>query len=315
MVLGEGNQSSVTTFILLGFSEYPHLQAPLFLLFLAIYTVTLVGNWFIIVVIRINPKLQTPMYFFLRHLSFLDFCYSNVFTPKLLETLVVEDRTISLSGCMAQFFFGCAFVITEMFMLAAMAYDRFVAVCNPLLYTVAMSHRLCALLVAGAYICGGLCSMTLMYSLLELSYCGPNIINHFGCEYSAILSLACSDPTFSQMTCLAISIFSEACSLLVILASYVFIVVTIIKMPSTGGLRKAFSTCASHLTAITIFHGTVLFLYCVPNSNSSWILVKVATVFFTVVIPMLNPLIYSLRNKDVKETVRSLINFRLHSRS
>ncbi|XP_053418450.1 olfactory receptor 1165-like [Nycticebus coucang] len=312
MVPDEGNQSSVTTFTLLGFSEYPQLQAPLFLLFLAIYTITMLGNWCIIVVVRVNPKLHTPMYFFLSHLSFLDFCYSNVFTPKLLETLVVEDRTISFRGCMAQFFFGCGFVITEMFMLAVMAYDRFVAVCNPLLYTVAMSHKLCALLVTGTYICGGLCSLTLTYSLLELSYCGPNIINHFGCEYSAILSLACSDPSFSQMACLVISIFSEACSLLVILASYVFIVVTILKLPSTGGLRKAFSTCASHLTAITIFHGTVLLLYCVPNSNSSWLLVKVATVFFTVVIPMLNPLIYSLRNKEVKETVRSLITSRLH---
>ncbi|XP_012643283.2 olfactory receptor 1165-like [Microcebus murinus] len=315
MVLDEGNQSSVTTFILLGFSEYPQLQAPLFLVFLAIYTVTLVGNWCIIVVIRINPKLQTPMYFFLGHLSFLDFCYSNVFTPKLLENLVVEDRTISFKGCMAQFFFGCTFVITEMFMLAVMAYDRFVAVCNPLLYTVAMSRKLCALLVAGTYLWGGLCSLTLTYSLLELSYCGPNIINHFGCEYSAILSLACSDPTFSQMACLVISTFNEASSLLVILASYVFIVVTIIKMPSSGGLRKAFSTCASHLTAITIFHGIILLLYCVPNSNSSWLLVKVATVCFTVVIPMLNPLIYSLRNKDVKETVKSFINSKLHSHS
>nr|XP_012643283.1 olfactory receptor 5D18-like [Microcebus murinus] len=315
MVLDEGNQSSVTTFILLGFSEYPQLQAPLFLVFLAIYTVTLVGNWGIIVVIRINPKLQTPMYFFLGHLSFLDFCYSNVFTPKLLENLVVEDRTISFKGCMAQFFFGCTFVITEMFMLAVMAYDRFVAVCNPLLYTVAMSRKLCALLVAGTYLWGGLCSLTLTYSLLELSYCGPNIINHFGCEYSAILSLACSDPTFSQMACLVISTFNEASSLLVILASYVFIVVTIIKMPSTGGLQKAFSTCASHLTAITIFHGIILLLYCVPNSNSSWLLVKVATVCFTVVIPMLNPLIYSLRNKDVKETVKSFINSKLHSHS
>nr|XP_012643284.1 olfactory receptor 5D18-like [Microcebus murinus] len=315
MALDEGNQSSVTTFILLGFSEHPHLQAPLFLVFLAIYTVTLVGNVGIIVVIRINPKLHTPMYFFLSHLSFLDICYSSVFTPKLLETLIVEDRTISFKGCMAQFFFVCAFVITEMFMLAVMAYDRFVAVCNPLLYTVAMSRKLCALLVAGTYLWGGLCSMTLTYSLLELSYCGPNIINHFGCEYSAILSLACSDPTFSQMACLVISTFNEASSLLVILASYIFIVVTIIKMPSTGGLQKAFSTCASHLTAITIFHGIILLLYCVPNSKSSWLLVKVATVFFTVVIPMLNPLIYSLRNKDVKETVRSLIKSRLRSHS
>nr|XP_035960425.1 olfactory receptor 5D18-like [Halichoerus grypus] len=216
MSLGDGNQSSVTTFILLGFSEYPHLQTPLFLVFLTIYTVTLVGNLGIIVVIKINPKLHTPMYFFLSHLSFLDICYSSVFTPKLIEILVMEDRTISFKGCMVQFFFVCAFVITEMFMLAVMAYDRFVAVCNPLLYTVAMSQKLCALLVAGTYAWGGICSLTLTYSLLELSYCGSNIINHFGCEYSAILSLSCSDPYFSQMTCLAISTFNEACSLLII---------------------------------------------------------------------------------------------------
>ncbi|XP_058382897.1 olfactory receptor 1165-like [Diceros bicornis minor] len=315
MILDEGNQSSVTTFVLLGFSEYPHLQAPLFLVFLTIYMVTMVGNLGIIVVIKINPKLHTPMYFFLSHLSFLDICYSSVFTPKLLEILVMEDRTISFKGCMAQYFFGCTFVITEMFMLAVMAYDRFVAVCNPLLYTVAMSHKLCTLLVAGTYTCGGICSLTITYSLLELSFCGSNIINHFGCEYSAILFLSCSDPNFSQMTCLVISIFSETCSLLIILSSYIVIVVTIIKMPSTGGLRKAFSTCASHLTAITIFHGIILLLYCVPSSKSSWLLIKVGTVFYTVMIPLLNPLIYSLRNKDVKETVRNLINTKLLSHS
>uniref|UniRef100_A0A8C9K1D5 G-protein coupled receptors family 1 profile domain-containing protein n=1 Tax=Panthera tigris altaica TaxID=74533 RepID=A0A8C9K1D5_PANTA len=295
MALDEGNQSSVTIFILLGFSEYPYLQAPLFLMFLTIYTVTLVGNLGIIAVVRINPKLHTPMYFFLSHLSFLDICYSSVFTPKLLEILVMEDR--------------------KMFMLAVMAYDRFVAVCNPLLYTVAMSRKLCALLVAGTYAWGGICSLTLTYSLLELSFCGPNIIHHFGCEYSAILSLSCSDPSFSQRMCLVISTFNEACSLLIILASYIFIVVTIVKMPSTGGLQKAFSTCASHLTTITIFHGIILLLYCVPNSKSSWLLVKVATVFFTVMIPMLNPLIYSLRNKDVKDTARKLIHTKLLSHS
>ncbi|XP_007954859.1 olfactory receptor 5D18-like [Orycteropus afer afer] len=315
MVLDWGNQSSVTTFILLGFSEYQHLQLPLFLGFLTIYTVTLMGNLGIIVVIRISPKLHTPMYFFLSHLSFLDICYSSVFTPKLLEILVVEIRSISYNECMIQFFFVCAFVITEMFMLAVMAYDQFVAVCNPLLYTVAMSHKLCALLVAVTYTWGGICSLTLTYFLMELSFCGSNIINHFGCEYSAILSLSCSDPSFSQMACLIISTFNEICSLLIILMSYIFIIVTIIKMPSSGGLRKAFSTCASHLTAITIFHGTILLLYCVPNSKSSWLLVKVATVFFTVMIPMLNPLIYSLRNKDVKETVRKLIITKLFSHS
>ncbi|XP_003423699.2 olfactory receptor 1165-like [Loxodonta africana] len=307
MVLDGENKSSVTTFILLGFSEYPQLQVPLFLAFLTIYTVTLVGNLGIIAVIRINPKVHTPMYFFLCHLSFLDICYSSVFTPKLLEILVVEARSITFRGCMVLFFFGCTFVITEMFVLAVMAYDRFVAVCNPLLYTVAMSPKLCALLVAGSYTWGGICSLTLTYSLAELSFCGSNIINHSGCEYSAILSLSCSGPYFSQMACLIISTFNETSSLLIILTSYIFIVFTTIKMTSSGGLHKAFSTCASHLTAITIFHGTILLLYCVPNSKSSWLLVKVATVFFTVMIPMLNPLIYSLRNKDVKETVRKLI--------
>ncbi|MBZ3890203.1 Olfactory receptor 5D16 [Sciurus carolinensis] len=253
------------------------------------------------------------MYFFLSHLSFLDICYSSVFTPKLLEILVVEDRTISFSGCMIQFFFGCACVITEMFMLAVMAYDQFVAVCNPLLYMVAMSHKFCALLVAVTYMWGGLCSVTLTYSLVGLSYCGSNIINYFGCEYSAILSLSCSDPSFSQMACFIISTFSEACSLLIIMASYVFIVATVIRMPSKGDLHKAFSTCTSHLTAISIFHGIILLLYCMPHSKSSWFLLKVETVLFTVIIPMLNPLIYSLRNKNVKEIVRRLIHTKLHS--
>ncbi|XP_008592850.1 PREDICTED: olfactory receptor 5D18-like [Galeopterus variegatus] len=315
MVPDEKNKSSVDKFILLGFSEYPQLQMPLFLVFLVIYTVTLVGNLGIVVVMKINPKLHTPMYFFLSHVSFLDICYSSVFIPKLLEILVMEDRNIYFTGCMLQFFFGCAFVIVETFMLAVMAYDRFVAVCNPLLYTVAMSPKLCVLLVAGTYTWGGLCSLTVTCSLLELSYCGHNIIDHFGCEFSAILSVSCSDPYFSQVACLVILTFNELCSLLIILASYVFILVTIIKMPSTGGLIKAFSTCASHLTAITIFHGILLLLYCVPYSESRRLLVKVVTVLFIVMIPMLNPLIYSLRNKDVKETLRRLINSKLHSHS
>ena len=157
--------------------------------------------------------------------------------------------------------------------------------------------------------------MTITCSLLELSFCSSNVIRHFGCEYSAIVSASCSDSYFSQMTCFIISTLNEVCSLLIILASYIFIILRNIKLPSAGGLRKAFSTCASHLTAITIFHGTVLFLYCVPNSKSSWLLVKVATVFFTVMIPMLSPLIYSLRNKGVKETVRSLRTMKLLSPS
>ncbi|KAB0337731.1 hypothetical protein FD755_025500 [Muntiacus reevesi] len=291
-VMDERNRSAGITFVLSGFSEYPPLQMPLFLVFFAVYTVSVVGSLGMIVIIRISPKLHTPMYFFLSHLSFLDFCYSSTTTPKLLEILVVDVRTISYVGCMMQFFLGCTLVIAEMSMLAVTAYDRFVAVCNPLLYTVAMSPKLCSLL---------------------LSFCGSNIIHHFGCECSAIVSASCSESHLSQMTCFTISTLSEVCSLLIILASYIFIIVTIIRMPSAGGLQKAFSTCASHLTAITIFHGVILLLYCAPNSRSSRLFVKVATVLYTVVIPMLNPLIYSLRNNDVKETIRKLVSTKMFS--
>uniref|UniRef100_A0A8D2K6J4 Olfactory receptor n=1 Tax=Theropithecus gelada TaxID=9565 RepID=A0A8D2K6J4_THEGE len=303
----QNNQTAAVTFILLGFSEYPDLQLPLFLVFLTIYTVTVLGNLGMIMVIRINPKLHTPMYFFLSHLSFVDFCYSTTVTPKLLENLVVEDRTICFTGCIMQFFFACIFVVTETFMLAAMAYDRFVAVCNPLLYTVAMSRRLCSLLVVASYSWSLVCSLTYTYFLLTLSFCRSNFINNFVCEHAAIVAVSCSDPYVRQKVILVSATFNEISSLVIILTSYAFILITVMKMPSTGGRQKAFSTCASHLTAITIFHGTILFLYCVPNSKSSWLVVKVASVFYTVVIPMLNPLIYSLRNKDVKETVRKLV--------
>uniref|UniRef100_A0A8C0MDX2 G-protein coupled receptors family 1 profile domain-containing protein n=1 Tax=Canis lupus familiaris TaxID=9615 RepID=A0A8C0MDX2_CANLF len=288
-MLPEGNQSIIPTFILLGFSEYPTLRVPLFLVFLSIYMVTTVGNLGMIIIIKINPKFHTVMYFFLSHLSFVDFCYSTVVTPKLLENLTVEDRTISFSGCIID------------------GYDRFVAVCNPLLYTTTMSQKLCTLLVAGSYSWGIVCSMTLTYFLLALSYCESSIINNFICDHSVIVSVSCSDPYISQMLCFIIAVFNEVSSLMIILMSYILIFITVMKMPSASGCRKTFSTCASHLTAITIFHGTILFLYCVPNPKTSWLTVKVASVFYTVVIPMLNPLIYSLRNKAVKDTFRRLV--------
>ncbi|XP_069326056.1 olfactory receptor 5D13-like [Eulemur rufifrons] len=307
MLLAERNRSFGATFTLLGFSEYVDLQVPLFLVFLTIYMVTVLGNLGMIMIIRINPKLHTPMYFFLSHLSFVDFCYSTTVTPKLLENLVVEDRTISFTGCIMQFFFACVFVVAETFMLAVMAYDRFVAVCNPLLYTVVMSPKLCASLVAGPYAWGIVCSLTLTYFVLALSFCESNILNNFVCEHSVIVSVSCSDPYISQMLCFVIAMFDEVSSLGIILSTYVFIFVAILKMPSAGGRQKAFSTCASHLTAITIFHGTVLFLYCVPNFKNSRLIIKVGSVFYIVVIPMLNPLIYGLRNKDVKDSIRKLI--------
>ncbi|XP_027631246.1 olfactory receptor 5D18-like [Tupaia chinensis] len=305
------NQSSEVTFILLGFSEYPDLQVPLFLIFLIIYTITVVGNLGMIVIIRMNPKLHTPMYFFLSHLSFVDFCYSTAVTPKLLENLFVKDRTISFTGCIMQFSFACTFVETETFMLAVMAYDRFVAVCNPLLYTVTMSQKLCSLLVGASYFWSTVCSLTCTSYLLTLTFSGTNFMNNFFCEYATIIAISRSDPYLGQMIAFVLTTLNEIGTLVIILTSYVFIFVTVMKMPSRGGRYKAFSTCASHLTSITIFHGTILFLYGVPNSTNSWLLVKVASLLYTVVIPMLNPLIYSLRNKVVKETIRKLIHTKL----
>ncbi|XP_008825936.1 olfactory receptor 5D13-like [Nannospalax galili] len=307
------NQTSEATFILVGFSEFPDLQLPLFLLFLIIYAVTVLGNLGMITIIRVNPKLHTPMYFFLSHLSLVDFCYSTVVTPKLLENLVVEDRTISFAGCVMQFFFACIFVVTETFMLAVMAYDRFVAVCNPLLYTAVMSPKLCWSLVSVSYTWGIICSFIFIYFLLTLFFCGTKFINNFVCEHSAIVAVSCSDPYLSQKILYIFATFNEISSLVIILTSYIFIFITVMKIPATGGRYKVFSTCASHLMAISIFHGTILFLYCVPTTKSSWLLVKVASVFYTVVIPMLNPMIYSLRNKDVKETVRKLISSQFSS--
>ncbi|XP_053418470.1 olfactory receptor 5D18-like [Nycticebus coucang] len=312
MSLTDRNES-MATFTLLGFSDYPELQIPLFLIFLAIYTVTVVGNLGMIVIIKINPKLHTPMYFFLSHLSFVDFCYSSIIAPKTLVNLIVEDRTITFLGCIVQFFFFCTFVVTETFLLAVMAYDRFVAICNPLLYKVAMSQKLCALLVLGTYTWGVACSLIHTCSTLNLSFRGFNIINHFFCELSSLISLSHSGSYLTQLLLWIFATFNVVSTLLIILMSYAFIVVTILKMHSASGRRKAFSTCASHLTAITIFHGTLLFLYSMPNSKNSMHTVKVASVFYTVVIPMLNPLIYSLRNKDVKDTVSKIMDTKIFS--
>ncbi|XP_027715031.1 olfactory receptor 5D18-like [Vombatus ursinus] len=306
MVNAARNESDVI-FILLGFSDYPELQIPLFLLFLVIYMITVAGNLGMIVIIRINPKLHTPMYLFLSNLSFLDFCYSTVITPKLLQILVVEDRSMSFAPCITQYSFTVICVVTEAFLLAVMAYDRFVAICNPLLYIVVMSQKRCALLLTSVYTWGIISSSLFIYSLLILSFSGTNIINNFLCEYSAILSASISDTHVTEMIFFILANFDTFFTLIVVLTSYLSIFITVLKMHSASGRYKAFSTCASHLTAVTIFFGIILFLYCVPSSKSSWLLVRINTIFYTVVIPMLNPLIYSLRNKDVKETLKKVI--------
>ncbi|XP_070638240.1 olfactory receptor 5D18-like [Bos indicus] len=312
MFLSERNKSGAT-FTVLGFSDYPELQVPLFLIFFTIYSVTVVGNLGMIVTIKINPKLHTPMYFFLSHPSFVDFCYSSIIARKTMVNLMVEDRTISFVVCVIQVFFFCTFVVTESFLLAVMAYDLFVAICNPLLYMVAMSPRLCAMLVVGSFAWGTTYSLAFTFSVSKLPFCGFNTINHFFCEFSSLLSVSCSDTYLNQLLLFIFATFNEVSTPFIILLSYVFIVVTIFKMHSACGRRKAFSTCASCLTAISILTSTIVFLYCVPNSTTSRHTVKVVSVFYTVVIPMLNPLIYSLRNKDVNKTVSKIVGSKLFS--
>ncbi|XP_043828755.1 olfactory receptor 5D13-like [Dromiciops gliroides] len=313
MVSTDKNQSTAIVFILLGFSEYPEIEVPLFLLFLIIYVVSVLGNVGMIVIIRINPKLHTPMYFFLKHLSFVDFCYTTIATPKLLENLIVEDRSVSIKLCVTQFHFGSTCVITEMVMLAVMAYDRFVAICYPLIYTIVISPKRCALLVTVAYASGIISTSILTYSIFILSFCETKIINNFLCEYSVFLDASCSDIHFSETILFVIANLSAFCTLIIILTSYLFIFITILKMHSASGRNKAFSTCGSHMTAVTIFYGSIFFLYCIPSFQSSKLVVKVGSVFYTVVIPMLNPLIYSLRNKDVIETFKKLMHFKVIS--
>ncbi|XP_047734780.1 olfactory receptor 5L1-like [Prionailurus viverrinus] len=311
--MGKGNCSSVTEFILLGFSEAPELRVALFSVFLLIYGVTVLGNLGMMAVIQVSSHLHTPMYFFLSHLSFVDFCYSTVIVPKMLTNTLNEDKAISFLGCTVQFYLFCTCVVSEVFLLAVMAYDRFVAICNPLLYTVTMSRNLCLELVSCCYLCGMVCSLIHLCLALEIPSYRSNVIDHFFCDLPPLLSLACSDVTMNELMVFIVATFNEITTLVIILTSYLLILITILRMHSAEGRRKAFSTCASHLTAILVFHGTILFTYCRPSSGNSVDTDKVATVFYTVVIPMLNPLIYSLRNKDVKEALRKMVSSKIFS--
>ncbi|XP_032974756.1 olfactory receptor 5L1 [Rhinolophus ferrumequinum] len=305
--MGQENCTVVTEFILLGLSDVPGLRVFLFLFFFLIYGVTFLANLSMIALIWVSSRLHTPMYFFLSHLSFVDFCYSTTIVPKMLYNILNKEKTISFLGCMVQFYLFCAFAITDLFLLAVMAYDRFLAICNPLLYMVSMSQKLRIVLVSGCYLCGTVCSLIHLCLALEIPSYRSNVINHFFCDLPPLLSLACSDVTMNELLLYIVATFNEVITSMIILTSYLFIVITILRMRSAEGRRKAFSTCASHLTAIIVLQGTILFTYCRPGSGNSVNTDKVASVFYTIVIPMLNPLIYSLRNNDVKEALRKVV--------
>ncbi|KAM6160004.1 olfactory receptor 8K3-like [Erethizon dorsatum] len=296
----ENNLTVVTKFILLGVTDRPELQAPLFVLFLTVYLTLLVGNLGMIVLTQVDSRLQTPMYFFLRHLALTDLGYSTAVGPKMLVNFVEDENTISFYFCATQLAFFIVFIISELFILSAMSYDRYVAICNPLLYTVIMSPRVCWVLVVIPYLHCTFVSLLVTTKIFILSFCAQNVINHFYCDSLPLLSLLCSDTHEIEMIILILAIFNLISSLPFVLVSYLLIFVAILRMNSAEGRRKAFSTCGSHLTVVTVLYGTLIFMYVQPKSSHSFDTDKVASVFYTMVIPMLNPLIYSLRNKDVK---------------
>ncbi|XP_037744672.1 olfactory receptor 1044-like [Chelonia mydas] len=297
----KGNHSTVTEFLFSGLTDLLELQVPLFVLFLEIYIVTLVGNLGMIVLIKIDSPLHTPMYFFLGNLSFRDLCYSSIISPRMLLNFLAESKRISYNACAVQMYLFGTFSHVDCLLLAVMAYDRYVAICNPLLYTVTMSRWLCHQLVAGVYAVVLLDSMVYTVFTFRLSFCSSNAINHFFCDIPPILSLSCSDTHVNEIVMFALIGCVVVSSIVIILLSYAYIIITILRIRSAEGRRKAFSTCTSHLTAVAMFHGSLLFMYFRPSTSYSLDTDKIASVFYTVVIPMLNPLIYSLRNKEVKD--------------
>ncbi|XP_069460686.1 olfactory receptor 5AP2-like [Ambystoma mexicanum] len=301
------NRTNLTNFILLGFTDDPHLKLLLFLVFLAVYIITLVGNVGMIILIRIVPCLHTPMYFFLRNLSFVDTCYSSAISPQLLLNFIMPIPSISFSGCAAQMYFSVALGSTECVLLAAMAIDRYVAICNPLLYSVIMNLKGCAQLVGVSYLIGFLHSTIYVASVFQLPFCKSNRISHFFCDIPPLLKLSCTDTRFVEVLLFVFAGSLTMSCLLAIVVSYLFILSTILKISSVTGRKKTFSTCASHLTAVTMFYGTVLFMYLRPSSSYSMDQDRVVSLFYTIVIPMLNPLIYSVRNREVKEALQKQI--------
>uniref|UniRef100_A0A8C6CMP1 Olfactory receptor n=1 Tax=Moschus moschiferus TaxID=68415 RepID=A0A8C6CMP1_MOSMO len=305
--MAEVNLTFVTEFILKGITDRPELQVPCFVVFLVIYLVTVLGNLGLITLIRIDARLHTPMYYLLSHLAFVDLCYSSAITPKMMANFVVGHNTIAFHACATQL--GCflTFMITECFLLASMAYDRYVAICSPLRYSTLMSKRVCIQLVAVPYVYSFLVALSHTTITFRLTYCGPNVINHFYCDDLPLLALSCSDTRVKEILIFAFAGFDMICSSSIVLTSYLFIITAILRIRSTQGRRKAISTCGSHMVAVTIFYGTLIFMYLQPKANHSLDTDKMASVFYTVVIPMLNPLIYSLRNKEVKNALRKII--------
>lgn len=308
--MAPGNVSSVTEFILLGLTQQPELQLPLFFIFLGTYVVTMVGNVGLVILIGLNPHLHTPMYYFLFNLSFVDLCYSSVITPKMLMTFV-NRNIISHAECMAQLYFFSFFVIDECFILTSMAYDRYVAICKPLLYKVSMSHQVCLMLTVGAYVMGLVGAVAHTGCMLRLSFCDGNIINHYMCDIPPLLQLSCTSTYITELVVFIVVGINVIVPSLTISISYTLILSSVLRIRSTEGRSKAFSTCSSHITVVSLFFGSSAFMYLKPFPAGSLDEEKVSTVFYTIVGPMMNSFIYSLRNKDIQIALSKTLKKRM----
>ncbi|XP_014453240.1 olfactory receptor 10A7-like [Alligator mississippiensis] len=307
------NQTSMTEFILLGFGNVSHLRGMLFSMILLMYLMTIVGNIFIIMIIMVDCALQSPMYFFLKNLSFIEICFTLDTVPKMLVDLLAEDKSISFTGCALQMYFFFSFGCAECFILAAMAYDCHTAICNPLHYSTIMNQRFCCKVVGAIWITGAFISLLQTVWIFNMPFCGPNKVNHFFCDAPALLQLVCSDTYLYEMQIMASTLLVCLFPLTLILVSYIRIITTILRIPSSEGRRKAFSTCSSHLTVVTLFYGSGSLVYLWPKSSYSPDIKKLLSLFYTVITPMLNPIIYSLRNNEVKGALKRALGRKLIS--
>ncbi|XP_027831277.2 olfactory receptor-like protein DTMT [Ovis aries] len=298
------NHSIVSEFLLLQLLIESEHQNLFYALFLAMYVTTILGNLLILVLICLDPHLHTPMYLFLSNLSFSDLCFSSVTMPKLLKNMQSQDPSIPYAGCLTQMYFFLFFGDLESFLLVAMAYDRYVAICFPLHYTAIMSPRLCLSLLVLSWMLTTFHAMLHTLLMARLHFCEDNVIAHFFCDMSALLKLSCSDTRVNELVIFITGGLILVIPFLLIITSYARIVSSILKVPSARGIHKAFSTCGSHLTVVSLFYGTVIGLYLCPSANNSTVKETVMAMMYTVVTPMLNPFIYSLRNRDMKGALR-----------
>ncbi|DAA21690.1 TPA: hypothetical protein BOS_15278 [Bos taurus] len=306
--MAPGNRTQVTEFILMGVSDLAELQIPLFCVFLVTYGQVITRNLGIVILTSVDSQLQNPMYFFPKQLAIINLGNSSVIALQMLVNFLVTKKTISYYACAAQLGGFIAFVVAEIFVLAAMACDRYVAICSPLLYRVVVSPRICLLLVALIYIYSLTTALTVSSCVFSMSYCSSNVINHFYCDNVPLLALSCSDTYIPETAVFTFSGTNLVFSMIIVLTSYFNIILAILRIRSSEGRQKAFSTCPSHMMAVTVFYGTLLFMYLQPRTNHSLDTDKMASVFYTLVIPMLNPLIYSLSNKDVKDALKRFLD-------